>query len=83
MSDLADLYPEAKLAPRIGDPLRGPYLRWLAYYGSCFEPAVVDRAAPVCEPRAPLQVRLGRKVYLDQTPIASMAASARHSTSSG
>jgi glutathione S-transferase len=41
---LADLYPEAKLAPPIGDPLRGPYLRWLAYYGSSFEPAVVDRA---------------------------------------
>jgi glutathione S-transferase len=41
---LADLFAEAKLAPPIGDPLRGPYLRWLAYYGSCFEPAVVDRA---------------------------------------
>jgi glutathione S-transferase len=41
---LADLFPEAKLAPAIGDPLRGPYLRWLVYYGSCFEPALVDRA---------------------------------------
>jgi glutathione S-transferase len=41
---LADLYPDAGLAPAIGDPLRGPYLRWLAFYGSCFEPAVVDRA---------------------------------------
>jgi glutathione S-transferase len=41
---LADLYPEAGLAPAIGDPLRGPYLRWMAFYGSCFEPAVVDRA---------------------------------------
>ncbi len=41
---LADLYPEAGLAPAIGDPLRGPYLRWLAFYGSCFEPALVDRA---------------------------------------
>jgi glutathione S-transferase len=41
---LADLFPERNLAPPIGDPLRGPYLRWLAYYGSCFEPAVVDRA---------------------------------------
>ena len=39
---LADLYPEANLAPPIGDPLRGPYLRWMAYYGSCFEPAVLD-----------------------------------------
>jgi glutathione S-transferase len=41
---LADLYPDANLAPPIGDPLRGPYLRWLVYYGSSFEPAVMDRA---------------------------------------
>jgi glutathione S-transferase len=41
---LADLYPEAGLAPPIGDPLRGPYLRWMVYYAACFEPAVVDRA---------------------------------------
>jgi glutathione S-transferase len=49
---LADLFPEAGLAPPIGDPLRGPYLRWMAFYGSCFEPAIVDRslkreAAPI------------------------------------
>lgn len=41
---LADLYPEARLAPAIGDPLRGPYLRWIVFYGSCFEPAVIDRS---------------------------------------
>jgi len=41
---LADLFPVAGLAPAIGDPLRGPYLRWLVFYGSCFEPALVDRA---------------------------------------
>jgi glutathione S-transferase len=41
---LADLFPAAGLAPAIGDPQRGPYLRWLAFYGACFEPAVVDRA---------------------------------------
>ena len=41
---LADLYPEAGLAPPIGDPLRGPYLRWMVYYGSSFEPAVIDRS---------------------------------------
>jgi glutathione S-transferase len=41
---LADLFPEAGLAPAIGDPLRGPYLRWMVYYGSCFEPALIDRA---------------------------------------
>ena len=41
---LADLYPQAKLAPAIGDPLRGPYLRWMVFYGSCFEPALVDKS---------------------------------------
>jgi glutathione S-transferase len=41
---LADLYADAGLAPAIGDPLRGPYLRWLVFYGSCFEPALVDKA---------------------------------------
>ena len=41
---LADLYPGAGLTPALGDPLRGPYLRWMAFYGSCFEPALVDRA---------------------------------------
>jgi glutathione S-transferase len=41
---LGDRFPAAGLAPALDDPLRGPYLRWLAFYGSCFEPAVVDRA---------------------------------------
>lgn len=41
---LADAFPAAGLAPGIGDPLRGPYLRWMVYYAACFEPAVVDRA---------------------------------------
>lgn len=41
---LADQFPERGLAPPIGDPLRGPYLRWMVFYGSSFEPAVVDRA---------------------------------------
>jgi glutathione S-transferase len=40
---LADAFPQNNLAPAIGDPLRGPYLRWLVFYGSSFEPAVIDR----------------------------------------
>ncbi|WP_426397215.1 glutathione S-transferase family protein [Ralstonia sp. R-29] len=40
----AELYPEAGLSPAVGDPLRGPYLRWMAFYGSSFEPAIVDRS---------------------------------------
>ena len=41
---LPDTFPQAGLAPALTDPLRGPYLRWIAYYGSCFEPGAVDRA---------------------------------------
>src|ERR1700722_8482231 len=41
---LADLFPEAGLAPAPGDALRGPYLRWMVYYAACYEPALVDRA---------------------------------------
>ncbi|MEO7071908.1 MAG: glutathione S-transferase N-terminal domain-containing protein [Rhodanobacter sp.] len=41
---LADLYPAAKLAPPLDHPLRGPYLRWMVFYGSCFEPAVIDKS---------------------------------------
>ncbi|MDO8768900.1 MAG: glutathione S-transferase N-terminal domain-containing protein [Burkholderiaceae bacterium] len=41
---LADLYSDAGITPTIGDPLRGPYLRWMAFYGSCFEPAFVDKS---------------------------------------
>jgi len=41
---LADLFPDAGLAPPIGDTLRGPYLRWLIFYAASFEPAVIDRA---------------------------------------
>jgi glutathione S-transferase len=41
---LADLYPETNIAPAIDEPLRGSYLRWMVYYGTCFEPAIADRA---------------------------------------
>jgi glutathione S-transferase len=41
---LADLYADAGLAPALDDPLRGPYLRWLVFYGSSFEPALIDKA---------------------------------------
>ena len=41
---LADVFPAAGLAPAIGDPRRGPYLRWLFFTGSCIEPAISDHA---------------------------------------
>jgi glutathione S-transferase len=44
MTYLADLFPQAGLAPAFDHPLRGPYLRWMAFHGACFEPAMVDLA---------------------------------------
>ncbi|MBN8712638.1 MAG: glutathione S-transferase family protein [Xanthomonadales bacterium] len=67
---LADLYPQTGLAPAIGDPLRGPYLRWMVFYGSCFEPAIVDRslqhapAAPSTSPYGDFDTML--KTLTDQ-----------------
>jgi glutathione S-transferase len=43
---LADAFPGKKLNVPVGDPRRGPYLKWLFFGPSCFEPAVIDRAAP-------------------------------------
>lgn len=41
---LADAFPNAGLAPAIGDPLRGAFLRWMYFQGNCFEPAIIDKA---------------------------------------
>lgn len=35
---LTDKFPEAGLGPVVGDPQRGPYLAWLAYYAGVMEP---------------------------------------------
>jgi glutathione S-transferase len=43
---LADEYPQAKLNKPIGDPDRGPYLKWLFFGPSCVEPAMMDKAFP-------------------------------------
>lgn len=41
---LGDLFSEAGMAPAIDAPRRGAYLRWMVFYGSSFEPALVDHA---------------------------------------
>ncbi len=40
---LADLFPEAGLAPALTAPERGTYVRFLVFYNACFEPALIDR----------------------------------------
>jgi glutathione S-transferase len=41
---LADAFPQAGLAPAIGAPERGPYLKWLFFGPSCLEPAITEKA---------------------------------------
>lgn len=41
---LADQFPDQGLAPKIGVPLRGPYLEWMVYYAAVMEPLVVAGA---------------------------------------
>ena len=39
---VAERYPEAKLAPPLGDPKRARYLQWLFFSPSCIEPALIQ-----------------------------------------
>jgi glutathione S-transferase len=41
---LTEQFPDAKLAPAIGDPARAAFLTWLVYCDSVFDPALAARA---------------------------------------
>ena len=40
---LAEAFPAAGLAPPLGDPQRGAYLRWMFFSAATLEPALIDR----------------------------------------
>lgn len=40
---LTDLFPQAKMGPRVCDAKRGEYLSWLAYRSGVMEPAFMER----------------------------------------
>src|SRR6202161_3583167 len=44
---VADRYPQAKLAPPLGDPSRAKYLYWLFFAPGCIEPAMVQVATKI------------------------------------
>ncbi len=69
---LADLFPEAGLAPPLGDPLRGPYLRWIVFYAASFEPAIVDRARKL-EQGAPSMLPYGDYDTMLKTLVGQLA----------
>ena len=47
---LTDLFPKAGMGPVAGDPQRGRYLSWLAWYGNVVEPVIVFGAAKLAHP---------------------------------
>jgi glutathione S-transferase len=55
---LADLFPAAGLAPKIGDTARGTYLRWIVFNQAAVEPAVTDLALKR-EPGSPAMMSYG------------------------
>jgi len=44
---VAEAYPDACLAPPLGDPARGRYLQWLFFSPGCIEPAFLVKSANV------------------------------------
>jgi glutathione S-transferase len=56
---LADAFPAAGLAPALGDPQRGAYLRWLFFGAGCLEPAIVDRLFERPPPSRPAALGYG------------------------
>ncbi|MBS0578833.1 MAG: glutathione S-transferase family protein [Proteobacteria bacterium] len=48
---LTDKFPQNRIGPLVGDPLRGAYLSWLAYYAGVFEPALISKFMNVEVPR--------------------------------
>lgn len=68
---LADAFPQAGLAPPIGDTRRGAYLKWLFFGPSCVEPAVTDKAFRRAE--APPRGTLG---YGDYDTVMNVLADA-------
>ena len=71
---LIDKFPAAGLGPAIGDPLRGPYLTWLAYYAGVIEPVVNFGVAGLAD--HPALVRTFRsKAELDARVLAALRAS--------
>lgn len=70
---VSELFPERGLAPPPGDPLRGPFLRWLAFYGSSFEPALIDRSMKR-DPAAPSTSPYGDWDTMFKTLVGQLSA---------
>ncbi|HET8696297.1 MAG TPA: glutathione S-transferase family protein [Gammaproteobacteria bacterium] len=48
---LTDAFPDRGIGPRVGDPQRGAYVTWLAYYAGVLEPAFLSKLMKIDVPR--------------------------------
>jgi glutathione S-transferase len=64
---LADEFAAAGLAPRIGDPARGSYLRWMFFGAGCVDPALIDRMLQRPAPERTGAVGYGRIEHVVET----------------
>ncbi len=58
---LTDLFPEAGLGVPAGDPQRGAYLSWLAWYGNVMEPALILDMMGISHPSTVATFRTSRE----------------------
>ena len=70
---LTDKFPAAGLGPGIGDPRRGAYLSWLAYYAGVIEPVVNLEFAGLGD-NAAMQRTFRDRAAMDRRLLAAFAA---------
>ena len=54
---LTTLFPDAGLAPKVGDTMWGDYLTWMMWYGSVMEPVLIFEAMGIAHPVLPVTFR--------------------------
>lgn len=70
---LTDKFPEAGIGPAVGDPLRGVYLTWLAYYAGVIEPVVTIEFAGLGD-NPMLQRTFAGRAKMDQRILDALKA---------
>jgi glutathione S-transferase len=60
---VAERYPEAKLAPPVGDPRRAKYLQWLFFSPGCIEPAMIEIFTKISVPTSTAAWRSAAQVF--------------------
>ena len=68
---LADAFPAAQLAPKLDDPARGTYLRWMFFGAGCVDPGLIDRMLSRPVPERTVAVGYGR--FEDMTSVLEKA----------